>query len=143
MRARRRLVPRPAERRGASVVEMALVAPVFLLFVFGLVEFGRVTMVQQAITNSAREGCRIGILATTQNVSDIETAVRNHLLASVPGADKSSVCRVSIYPTSLGSIASGDEITTSVEVDFDDVAWYPTIYLGGSVLRSTATMKRE
>jgi Flp pilus assembly protein TadG len=33
-------------RQGAAVVEFALVAPLFFLLVFGIIEFGRLIMVQ-------------------------------------------------------------------------------------------------
>ena len=44
------------------MVEMALVLPVLALLMVGLVEFSRVLMVQQVITNAAREGARAGAL---------------------------------------------------------------------------------
>ncbi len=42
-------------RRGAAAVEFAIVAPVFFLLVFGMIEYGRMVMVQQVITNASRE----------------------------------------------------------------------------------------
>ena len=33
-------------RRGAAVVEFAIVAPLFFLMIFGMIEFGRAIMVQ-------------------------------------------------------------------------------------------------
>ena len=42
--------------RGVAAVEFALVAPLFLLFLFGMIEFGRMVMVQQVLTNASREG---------------------------------------------------------------------------------------
>ena len=38
-------------RRGATFVEFALVGPVFFLFVFGMIEFGRMVMVQQILVS--------------------------------------------------------------------------------------------
>ncbi len=35
-------------RRGATVVELAVVTPIFFLLVFGLVEFSRMLMIRQA-----------------------------------------------------------------------------------------------
>ncbi len=49
-------------RRGAAVVEFAVVAPVFFLLVFGMIEFGRAIMVQQILTNASREGARVAVL---------------------------------------------------------------------------------
>ena len=50
------------QRRGAATVEFAVVAPVFFLLVFGMIEYGRMVMVQQIIVNAAREGCRAAVL---------------------------------------------------------------------------------
>jgi Flp pilus assembly protein TadG len=45
--------------RGAAAVEFALVLPLLLLMIFGIVEFGRAYNVQISITNAAREGARV------------------------------------------------------------------------------------
>ena len=59
-------------RRAAAVVEFAVVAPVLFLLVFGMIEFGRMVMVQQVLTNASREGARVGILdgSTTSYTCD-------------------------------------------------------------------------
>jgi len=49
-------------RRAAAVVEMAVVLPVLLTILFGIIEFGWTFMVYQSITNAAREGCRVAVL---------------------------------------------------------------------------------
>ncbi len=48
-------------RQGAAAVETALVLPLALLFMFGIMEYGRFVMTQQVLTNAAREGCRYAI----------------------------------------------------------------------------------
>ncbi len=48
---------------GQALVEFALVMPVVLLMLVGIIEFGRAWNVQQVITDAAREGCRHGVLA--------------------------------------------------------------------------------
>ena len=65
-------------RRGAAVVEFALIAPIFILLVFGMIEFGRMVMVQQVLTNASREGARLAVLDGT-TTSDVTTAVGNYL----------------------------------------------------------------
>ena len=47
-------------RLAAAAVEFAVVAPVFLLLVFGMIEYGRMVMVYQILTNASREGARVG-----------------------------------------------------------------------------------
>ena len=52
------------KRRGAAVVEFAIVAPLFFLLIFGMIEYGRMVMVQQVITNASREGARRAVAKT-------------------------------------------------------------------------------
>src|SRR5262245_57058974 len=56
-------------RRAAAAVEFAVVAPIFLLLVFGMIEYGRMVMVYQIVTNASREGARAAVLdgATTSS----------------------------------------------------------------------------
>ena len=49
---------KPGER-GAAAVEFALILPILLLLVLGLVEFSRVFNVQISLSNAAREGARV------------------------------------------------------------------------------------
>lgn len=49
---------RDAEARGQGLAEFALVLPIFLLVVFGMIDVGRVVWATDNITNAAREGAR-------------------------------------------------------------------------------------
>ncbi|HSM03988.1 MAG TPA: TadE family protein [Longimicrobiales bacterium] len=51
--------------RGQAVVEFALVAPVVLLLILGLVEFARAWNTQQVLTDTARESLRNSVVANT------------------------------------------------------------------------------
>lgn len=61
--------------RGAVAVEFALVLPVLLLALVGVVEFGRVFNAQIVLTNAAREGART--FAITGNYSAAESSILN------------------------------------------------------------------
>jgi Flp pilus assembly protein TadG len=50
--------------RGAAAVEFALLLPVLILLLFGIVEFGRALNAQITITQAAREGARLASLGT-------------------------------------------------------------------------------
>jgi Flp pilus assembly protein TadG len=62
-------------RRGAAAVEFAVVAPVFFLMIFGMIEFGRMVMVQQILTNASREGARLGVLDNINESDVIQTVI--------------------------------------------------------------------
>ena len=52
---------RPTNReRGQSLTEFALIAPMFLVLVFGIIDFGMGLNGWITITNAAREGARLG-----------------------------------------------------------------------------------
>lgn len=125
-------------RRGAALVEFAIVAPVLLLLVMGMIEYGRLVMVQQVITNASREGARQGTLegATTASVT---TTVNQFLAASrIHGAV------VTVTPNPPSSAAFGNPVTVAVQVPFSEVSWLPTpMFLSGATLSATTVMRRE
>jgi Flp pilus assembly protein TadG len=121
-----------------AVVEFAVVAPLFFLLIFGMIEFGRMVMVQQVITNASREGARIGVLDGA-STSDVTTAVNNYLQsASIQGAT------VSVTPNPPSSAGYGAPVTVTVSVTFNQVSWLPSpMFLGGQSLSAATVMRRE
>lgn len=51
--------------RGASLVEFAIVLPLFLLLIGGMVDFGRAFYTEVMLTNGAREGARTAMYSTS------------------------------------------------------------------------------
>jgi Flp pilus assembly protein TadG len=63
-----------ARERGAAAVEFALLLPVLLLLVFGIVDFGRALNAQITLTQAAREGVRLAALGQPNVVSRTQAA---------------------------------------------------------------------
>jgi Flp pilus assembly protein TadG len=126
------------KRRGAAVVEFAVVVPVFFLLVFGMIEYGRLVMVQQVLTNAAREGARVGVMDGATQAS-VDTAVNNYLTAAqITGGT------TTVSPNPPSSAAYGASVTVSVSVGFNQVSWLPSpMFLGGRTLTATSVMRRE
>ena len=127
-------------RRAAAAVEFAVVAPVFFLLVLGMIEYGRMVMVQQVITNASREGARRAVLdgATT---AEVQTTVNDYLTS---GSISSASATVTVSPNPPSNAEFGDPVTVTVSIPFSQVSWLPSpMYLGGKTLSATTVMRRE
>jgi len=72
----KRITRRTGKKEGGqSLVEFALVLPIFLLILFAIVDFGMAFHAWITVTNSAREGARVG--AVRASAADIEQRVRD------------------------------------------------------------------
>jgi hypothetical protein len=125
-------------RRGAAVVEFAVVAPVFFLLVFGMIEYGRMVMVQQILTNASREGARLAVLDGIA-VTDVTTSVDSYLNgAGITGADVTVTTNAPVPPD------FAESMTVRVEIPFDQVSWLPSpMYLNSYQMSAATTMRRE
>jgi Flp pilus assembly protein TadG len=87
--------------RGAELIEMALVLPLLLLIIVGIVDFGFLFRELSVVTNAAREGARAGVLPEY-------------------GADQNVVDRVQAYLTASGiavTCGTADCIVNSPVID--------------------------
>jgi Flp pilus assembly protein TadG len=73
---------------GQALVEMALVLPVLLILVLGILEFGRAWNTKQVVTDAAREGARLAVVQNNDITPDsVRAAVATYLSrAGIPGA---------------------------------------------------------
>jgi Flp pilus assembly protein TadG len=101
------------ERKGQALVEFALVLPLLLLLIFGIVDAGRLIFVYNTISNSARDGARVAIV--NQSTSGTDTCDTTAATAYPVG------CAISAG-TSLGLTASDVSVTYN---DYTDAAPCP------------------
>ena len=128
----------PHGRPGAAVVEFAVVLPLLLATVFGIIEFGRMMMVQQVLTSAAREGTRIGVLPGATS-DDVAAQVE----ASLVGTGLTGV-QVDLDPEDPGEASADDPITVTLTVSYENVSWLVGFLpLEGRVMQATSVMRRE
>src|SRR6476660_2405377 len=98
---------RQTARRGAAVVETAAVVSVFLLLLFGLVEFSRLIFIDQLVTTAAREGARYAVVNTDDpNLeANVDKEVRR-VMGSMDGQVKNF--KVQTYMADAAGNKSGD-----------------------------------
>jgi Flp pilus assembly protein TadG len=122
-------------------VEFAVVMPIFVLMVFGMIEIGRAVMVQQILVNASREGARLGVLDGTTD-TEVRTRVNEYLqAASLPAA---TTDQISFPQGNPQDVDYGDAVEVKVQLGFGQVTWLATpIYLGGKTLEASTVMRRE
>ena len=129
----------PAERRGAALVEFALLLPLLLALLFGFIEFGRALMVQSILTNAAREGARTSTLLGATD-SQVGQVIDNYMTGNQISGHSHSLA------PSLSGAPSKAAIKVTVTVPYNNVTWIPInslSWLKGRILRAEATMRRE
>src|SRR5690349_21208488 len=113
--------------RGAAAVEMALVLPMLLILVFGIIDYGRMLNAQIRLTEAAREGARA---ATIENTS----AAASTRIASVLGTMPVTVT-VSNQPRPCAGAAVGTDVTVRVDHRFSFITPFAVLaglFPGGS-----------
>ena len=95
--------------RGATAVEFALLLPLLLMVVLGIIDFGRMLNAQVTLTQAAREGARLVALGQP----NVEARTR----AAAPGLSPVGVVVTSTCPTGTGSSGNG-EVRTSYSFAF-------------------------
>lgn len=93
--------------RGQALVEMALVLPLFLLLLFGVIEMGRIGHAYISVNNAAGAGGRMATIGGLNG--DIETAVEN----AAPSLGLTSQ-NIIITPTDYLQRYSGQGVTVLV-----------------------------
>src|SRR3954451_17386085 len=129
---------KPGTRRGTSAVELALVLPVFLSLVMGMIEASRLGMVAQLLTTAAREGCRVAVVpGHTQD--DVQARIN-----AVLSGSGVSVGTVTPSPSTWQSAPMGTPITVSLSVPYSQVSWLGTpFFLSNATVSASATMSSE
>ncbi len=92
-------------RRGQSLVEFALVLPIFFLLLFGVLDLGRGVLAFNSVSNAAREGVRTAIV--DQTVSAIKArAARTSTGAALSAGDIRIAFRRSDDPTNISNVCN-------------------------------------
>jgi Flp pilus assembly protein TadG len=139
------------------MVELALILPLFLVLVFGVIEFGitynNMITIRQGTREAARQGA-VGNFGSTSSCS---------LTSGVTGSDdiKKLMCtakqqigltyantRVKVMSgsadfTTTGTFQKGEAIIVCVEYPVDKMAAFVTPVLGSAVLKSKTSMRIE
>ena len=120
---------------GASAVEMAIVLPLLVMLVFGIIDFGRMLNAQIEISQAAREGVRLAALTEGNPTYDTMISARVAAAAPNPGfqGGAASVVGSPVTCPNAGSLA-----TVTAGYHFTGILWRAG---AGVDLRQTAVMR--
>jgi hypothetical protein len=155
--ARRFCSRRLRGERGASLVEFAIVLPLFILFVFGVIEFGltfnNYISLRQGVREAAREGA-VGNFGTSTSCSLTGSTGASNDIKKLMCTTKNQIglgnsnTRVMILSgnstfNGSGSFNAGDTLIICAMYPVDGAASIASPVLGNAVLKTKTSMRIE
>ena len=133
-------IPRKLRRTrqlGQSLAEFAIVVPIFLIVVFGVVDFSLGLRSWLTITNASREGARVLVLGQTcaQVTNQTKTVA----------ASLNPPVTVTITPSTCTGV-TGDAMSVTVTYKYKSVTplgHFAQLLTGPITMSSTSTMRHE
>ena len=125
------------KQKGQSLVETALVLPIILVLLTGIIDFGLLFNSYLQVSNASREGARIAAIGSTdeQIISAVNTA------AAALDIERLTVA---IAPSQAAGRSSGDSVAVSVQYDYNMITPIITAIIPGPIeLKTSTTMRCE
>lgn len=122
-------------RQGQTLVEFAIILPLLMLLLFGIIEFGRYLYLKNSVTNAAREGARKAVVTNPWNDSTVKQYLVDNSAISL------NVGNIDITPSSP---SQGTAVTVTVEIPFTSVV--PDLipqFVNLNSISASATMRYE
>lgn len=125
------------DRKGQAMVEFALVLPILLLILLGIVDFGRILNEHLTVTAAAREGARS---AAVMNTDATVTGVVQQAASSLKTDGNPLTITISPSPARV----SGSPVTVEVKHDVEILTPFMREVLPDPFhVKGTATMQVE
>lgn len=133
--------PRDRNERGAALVEFAVVAPLLLLLVFGIVDLGRALYTHVTIQEAAQEGALYGSFSPGNHALVVQRVLDSVQRPTLTSGEVTVVC----VATDPLDPADAPDIVVRVAHDLDLITPIASLFGGSLSLESevTATIFRE
>lgn len=130
---------RARSQRGAELIELALILPLLLFLIGGIVDFGLLFQAFQVVNSAAREGARLAILP-----GYTETDVQNRVAAYVTAAGLAATPVTTRSVVAIANGGAGAPVSTGYQVEVQYLHTFTLISglsaLVGGALPSTVTL---
>jgi Flp pilus assembly protein TadG len=135
MAERKSRVANRRARRGATVVEFAITAPIFFLFLLAAFEFGWMNVIRHTADNAAYEAAR-SVMVPGATAAEATTKATN--LLNIIGARGANV---TITPAVLAP--ETDQVTVDVSVPMNKNGLILPRFTSAKSIRATSTLRTE
>ena len=126
---------------GQSMVEFALILPIFLLILCGIIDFGWLFYNQLSLNNACREGARYAVVHTDEN-ADTQSII-NHIENISSTVFANDGVDITVTYSSPSDPTAGD-VTVSMQADISFFTPVLSTILGKEkTINSTVIMKVE
>lgn len=126
-------------------MEFAIITPVFLLMLAGIIEFGQAFRIEHLLSNACRRGARSAILSGSSTCA-VQTNVTNQCVSMLGVKSSNVTVTVMVNGTSadLSSAVKGDQIDVTVSIPYckAGVGFFSNIFLNAK-LSSTCILEHE
>lgn len=82
---------RPRHSIGQALVEFALVIPLFLILLFGVIDIGRIAYINNAMSEGAREASRWGSVQGRSSTAATRATIRDRAISSMAAVPNPTV----------------------------------------------------
>lgn len=120
-------------------MEFAVVLPILLSFLFGIMEFGRIMMVSHTLNNAARAGARIAVLPGANNAS-----VLNAINQELSGCGL-SLDEYELSPSDVSGAGRDEPITVTIRINYESIGLVTGFFpmFNDTQLVGTVVMRKE
>lgn len=122
-------------RRGVTVVEFAMTAPILFLMLYAALELGHANMTYNAVEAACYEGARVGIIPGTQAADCRAAAERILAISKIRGAN------VTVVPASLD--APSPSVQVRITLPYADTSIMPATFTRLLTINRQCELVRE
>lgn len=128
-----RHVVRPIPRRqgGQTLVEFALIFPLFIVMLFGILDLGRITFAYNTVAHAARQASRVAM------TRPVPTTIQQAAVTAAQGLDPARLTVTVTFPD--GTTVSGSRVQVTVTYRFDAATPIIRPFVGSNGLQLQAS----
>ena len=155
----RRSRDRRPDRYGGSLVEFAIILPVFGILMMGILEFGHIYLVYNTMTAAAKRAARYGavsgvtnnevegrasqILDSVIDMNDANVIVKDANIFDTPAVDTTTIQYNDLDDINVEDLESRQLFMIHITVPYNDVAIIPPLWAKNLVLTAQSVMRHE